>query len=64
MLKIKKIIKNILRYLFELSAVTYLYMILLNITNAKDETTILGTILMIIYAIVTLNLFEWCFDLQ
>lgn len=61
---LKKIIKLSLRYLFELCAVVYPYSILLVITNAKDEITILGTILMIIYVIVVINLFEWCFDLD
>lgn len=58
------IIKNILKCVFELSAVTYPYSILLMIINAKDEITILGTILMVIYAIIVINLFEWCFDLD
>lgn len=61
---LKKIIKLSLRYLFELCAVVYPYILLLAITNAKDEITILGTILMIIYVIVVINLFEWCFDLD
>ena len=62
MKKIKKIIKLTLRSLFELSAIIFPYGILLKITNAKDEVTILGTILMAIYVIVAINLFEWCFD--
>ena len=60
----KNIIKYILRYVFELSAVVYPYSLLLTITNAKDEITILGTILMIFYVIVVINLFEWCFGLD
>ena len=58
------IIKNILKCVFELSAVIYPYSILLMIINAKDEITILGTILMVIYAIIVIILFEWCFDLD
>lgn len=62
--KIKRIIKLALRYLFQLCAIVYPYGIFLEITNAKDEITILGTILMVIYVIVAINLFEWCFDLK
>ena len=58
----KRIIKLVLRYLFQLCAIVYPYGIFLEITNIKDEITILGTILMVIYAIVAINLFEWCFD--
>ena len=62
--KIKRIIKLALRYLFQLCAIVYPYEIFLVITNAKDEITILGTILTVIYAIVVINLFEWCFDIN
>ena len=62
--KIKRIIKLALRYLFQLCAMVYPYGTFLEITNAKDEITILGTILMVIYAIVVINLFEWCFDIN
>ena len=62
--KIKRIIKLALRYLFQLCAIVYPYGIFLEITNAKDEITILGTILMAVYVIVAINLFEWCFDVN
>lgn len=62
--KIKRIIKLALRYLFQLCAIVYPYGTFLEITNAKDEITILGTILMVIYVIVAINLFEWCFDIN
>lgn len=62
--KIKKIIKLALRYFFQLCAIVYPYGIFLEITNVKDEITILGTILMAIYVIVAINLFEWCFDVN
>ena len=62
--KIKRIIKLALRYLFQLYAIVYPYGIFLEITNAKDEITILGTILMAVYVIVAINLFEWCFDVN
>lgn len=59
-----KLLKQILRSLFETFAVCYSYIIFLNITNAKDEITLLNFILMMIYVIVALNLFEWCFDIE
>lgn len=62
--KIKKVIKLALRYLFQLCAIIYPYGIYLELTNAKDEITILGTILMVVYIIIATNLFEWCFDLE
>lgn len=62
--KIKRIIKLALRYLFQLCAIVYPYGIFLEIINAKDEITILGTILMAVYVIVAINLFEWCFDVN
>lgn len=64
MKNIKRIIKLTLRYLFQLCAIVYPYGTFLEITNAKDEVTILGTILMVVYVIVAINLFEWCFDLE
>lgn len=64
MKNIKRIIKLTLRYLFQLCAIVYPYGIYLELTNAKDEITILNTILMVIYVIVAINLFEWCFDIN
>lgn len=62
--KIKRIIKLALRYLFRLCAIVYPYELFLEITNAKDEITILGTILTAVYVIVAINLFDWCFDVN
>ena len=62
--KIKRIIKLALRYLFQLCAIVYPYGTFLEITNTKDEITILGIISMVVYVIVTINLFEWCFDVN
>lgn len=59
-----KLLKLILRSLFETFAVCYPYILFLNITNAKDEITLSNFILMMIYVIVALNLFEWCFDIE
>jgi len=64
MKKIKRIIKLIFKFLFQLSAIVYPYGIFLEITNAKDEITILGFILTAIYVTVAINLFDWCFDLK
>lgn len=64
MKKIKRIIKLILKSLFQLSAIVYPYEIFLKIINAKDEITVLGFILTAIYVTVTINLFDWCFDLK
>lgn len=64
MLKIKELIKKILKVMFELCAIVYPYGIFLQITNAKDEITILNCILSFVYCIVVLNLFEWCFDMR
>lgn len=64
MKKIERIIKLVFRSLFELCAIIFPYGILLKITNAKDEITILGSILMVIYVIIAINLFEWCFDIN
>ena len=64
MIKIKKVIKLALRYLFQLCAIVYPYETFLEITNTKDEITILGTILMVVYIIIVTNLFEWCFDVN
>lgn len=60
----KKKIKTILKYLFELLAITTPYEIFLNIINASDELTVLGVILSLTYCIIMVNLFEWCFDIN
>lgn len=60
----KKKIKTILKYLFELLAITTPYEIFLNIINASDELTVLGAILSLTYCIIMVNLFEWCFDIN
>lgn len=58
----KKIIKIILKNLFRLSAIVYPYICFLKLTNANDEITILNSLLTAIYCIVTVNLFDWCFE--
>ena len=60
----KKKIKITLRYLFELLAITTPYEVFLNIIDAGDELTVLGVILSLIYCIIMVNLFEWCFDIN
>ena len=64
MLKIKELIRKILKVMFELCAIVYPYGTFLQITNTKDEITLLNCILSFIYCVVALNLFEWCFDLR
>lgn len=57
-----KIIKGILRAIFELSAIVYPYGIFLKIINVSDEITVLNVIGMIVYSIIAINLFEWVFE--
>ena len=59
-----KIIKGILRVIFELSAIVYPYGIFLKIINASDEITVLNVIGMIVYSIIAINLFEWVFEVN
>ena len=59
-----KIIKGILRAIFELSAIVYPYGIFLIIINAWDKITILNVIGMIIYSIIAISLFEWVFEVN
>lgn len=58
----KNIIKEILKQLYKLSAITYPYAIFLKITNIPDEITIIGSIFTMIYAIVSIILFNWCYE--
>lgn len=59
-----KIIKVILRAIFELSAIVYPYGIFLKLINAWDKITVLNVIGMIIYSIIAINLFEWVFEVN
>ena len=59
-----KIIKGILRAIFELSAIVYPYGIFLKLINAWDKITVLNVIGMIIYSIIAINLFEWVFEVN
>lgn len=59
-----KIIKGILRAIFELCAIVYPYGIFLKIINASDEITVLNVIGMIVYSIIAINLFEWVFEVN
>lgn len=59
-----KIIKGILRTIFELCAIVYPYEIFLKIINASDEITVLNVIGMIVYSIIAINLFEWIFEVD
>lgn len=57
-----KIIKIIIRTIFELCAIVYPYVIFLKLINASDKITIIKYIGMIIYTIIAINLFEWAFE--
>ena len=59
-----KIIKIIIRTIFELCAIVYPYVIFLKIINASDEITVLNVIGMIVYSIIAINLFEWVFEVD
>ena len=59
-----KIIKIIIRTIFELCAIVYPYGIFLKIINASDEITVLNVIGMIAYSIIAINLFEWVFEVD
>lgn len=59
-----KIIKIIIRTIFELCAIVYPYGIFLKIINASDEITVLNVIGMIVYSIIAINLFEWIFEVD
>ena len=59
-----KIIKVILRTIFELCAIVYPYVIFLKLINASDKITIINYIGMIIYSIIAINLFEWVFEVN
>lgn len=59
-----KIIKIIIRTIFELCAIVYPYVIFLKLINASDEITVLNVIGMIVYSIITINLFEWVFEVD
>lgn len=59
---VTNIIKEILRVIFKLCALIYPYVIILGLTNAKDEFTIINIITAILYSIIAINLFEWVFE--
>lgn len=58
----KNIIKEILKQLYKLSAITYPYAIFLKIANIPDEITIIGSIFAMIYATISIILFNWCYE--
>ncbi len=58
----KNIIKEILKQLYKLSAITYPYVIFSKIANIPDEITIIGCIFAMIYATLSIILFNWCYE--
>ena len=59
-----KIIKIIIRTIFELCAIFYPYVIFLKLINASDKITIINYIGMIVYSIIAIKLFEWSFETE
>lgn len=58
----KNIIKEILKLIYKLSAITYPYVIFLKIANIPDEITILSSVFTMIYAVISIILFNWCYE--
>lgn len=58
-MKIKKILKLTIRVISELCFIVYPYITFLNLINARDEITLLGIVLMIVYVPLAINICEW-----
>lgn len=58
----KFIIKETLKCLFKISAITYPFVVFSKVVNISDEITIIRCILAIIYSTISIMLFNWCYE--